>query len=158
MRTKQGRIRRIQGAIFGWIRHPEAAAVSMQEATDWDAELLRGKYCTLVTYRADGTSVPTPVWIARDGDRVFLRTGSDAFKVKRIRRTPEVLLAPSTRRGKPTAAPMRGHARVLAEGEEPVAERALRARHGLLRRFYSTTVDDHLPTVYIEIGPRPEPR
>jgi PPOX class probable F420-dependent enzyme len=116
---------------------------------------LRGRHALLVTYRADGTPVPTPVWVAVDGDRVFMRTGADAYKVKRIRRNPVVLLAPSTSRGRPTGAAMRGHARVLGKDEEPVAERALAARHGLLRRFYAKTVDSRLPTVYIEIGPRP---
>jgi PPOX class probable F420-dependent enzyme len=145
----------LQSAFFSRIRHPGAATISGGEAVDWNPQLLRGRHCVLVSYRADGTPVPTPVWVAVDGDRVFMRTGADAFKVKRVRRDPTILLAPSTSRGRPTGAAMPGLARVLGRDEEPVAERALRARHGLLRRFYSRTVDDHLPTVYIEIGPRP---
>jgi PPOX class probable F420-dependent enzyme len=157
MRTsaQQSRFRRLQSVIFSRIRHPGAATVSDAETVDWNPRMLRGRHCLLVTYRADGTSVPTPIWIATDGDRVFARTGADAYKVKRIRHTPAVLLAPSTSRGRPTGPAMPGHARVLDQDEEPAAERALRARHGLLRRFYSKTVDDRLPTVYIEVVPRP---
>ena len=157
MSTEQSRFRRFQSAFFSRVRHPDAATVSDDGAIAWDTSLLRGRHGVLVSYRADGTSVPTPVWYAAHGDRVFLRTGADAYKVKRIRRTPAVLLASSTNRGKPTGAPMRGHARILDHSEEPIAERVLRARHGLLRWLYSTAIDDHLRTVYIEVGPRSAP-
>lgn len=155
MTAPQGRFRRFQSAVFARIRHRDAATVPAGQASDWNPRMLRGRHCVLVTYRRDGTPVATPIWFAVDGDRVFVRTGSDAYKVKRIRRNPAVLLAPSTSRGRPTGAAMPGHARVLDRDEEPVAERALRARHGLLRRFYSKTVDSRLPTVYLQIGPRP---
>lgn len=151
----QGRLRRFQSAFFARIRHPDAATASTGPWAEWNPRTLRRRHCVLVTYRADGTPVPTPVWVGVDGARVFIRTGADAYKVRRIRRDPAVLLAPSTNRGRPTGATMPGFARVLDQDEEPIAERALRARHGLLRRLYSRTVDDHLSTVYIEIGPRP---
>ncbi|WP_117214766.1 PPOX class F420-dependent oxidoreductase [Allorhizocola rhizosphaerae] len=154
---QQGRFRRIQNAVNARIRHPRASAVSKGKGVDWDPRMLRGRHCVLVSYRRDGTPVPTPIWVAVEGDRVFVRTGADAYKVKRIRRNPAVLLAPSTGRGRPTGPAMLGYARVLDQDEEPVAERALAARHGLLRRLYSKTVDSRLPTVYIEIGPA-EPR
>lgn len=151
----QGRIRRFQSAFYAFVRHPGAAAVSAGTEAEWNPRTLRRRHCVLVSYRADGTPVPTPVWVGADGDRVFVRTGADAYKVKRIRRDPRVLLAPSTGRGRPTGAAMPGFARILGHDEEAVAERVLRARHGLLRLLYTKTVEDHLPTVYIEIGPRP---
>lgn len=150
----QGRIRRLQSAIFRFIRHPDAATATEAGAADWNPGALHGRYCLLISYRADGTAVPTPVWFALSGDRVVVRTGADAYKIKRIRRTPGVLVVPSTSRGRPTGAAMLGSARVIDRNEEAAAEYALRARHGLLRRVYSTTVDDHLPTVYLEVGPR----
>lgn len=156
MSTSQSRFRRLQGAFFTRIRHRAAATLCEAGAIPWDTGLLHGRHGVLVTYRANGTSVPTPVWYAAHGDRVFVRTGAEAYKVKRIRRTPGVLLAPSTGRGKPTGAPMLGSARILDRRDEPVAERVLRARHGVLRWVYSTAIDDHLQTVYIEIGPRSE--
>ncbi len=153
--SRQGRFRRLQSAFYARIQHRDAATVSNGEPVGWNPRNLRGRHCILVSYRADGTSVPTPIWFATDGDRVFVRTGADAYKVKRIRRTPVVLLAPSTSRGRPTGPAMLGYARLLDQEDEPTAERALRARHGLLRRLYSSTVDARLRTVYIEIGPRP---
>lgn len=153
--SRLSRFRRVQSVFFGLMQDPGARTAADGEAADWNPRLLRGRHCVLVRYRADGTPVPTPIWFATDGDRVFMRTGADAYKLKRIRRTPAVLVAPSTNRGRPTGAPMRAHARVLGQAEEPTAERALRARHGLLRWLYSNTVDARLPTVYLEIGPRP---
>lgn len=32
-------------------------------------ELAAGKYLLLTTFRRDGTAVPTPVWVMRDGKR-----------------------------------------------------------------------------------------
>jgi PPOX class probable F420-dependent enzyme len=146
--------RRFQSAIFALIRHPDAVTVSTGAEAGWDPSILRGRHSVLVSYRADGTPAATPVWVAVDGDRVLLRTGADAYKAKRIRRNPAVLLAPSTSRGRPTGAAMPGYARILDKDEEPLAERALRARHGLLRYLYSRTVDSRLPTVYVEIRRR----
>jgi PPOX class probable F420-dependent enzyme len=155
MAIEPSAFRRLQGIVFARIRHRDAASVPDGAVAPWDLRSLRGRHCILVTYRADGTPVPTPVWFALHRDRVLLRTGSDAYKVKRLRRTPTVLIAPSTGRGRPTGAAMEGWARILDPAEEPAAERALRTGHGLLRRLYANTVDARLPTVYIEIGPRP---
>jgi PPOX class probable F420-dependent enzyme len=43
----------------------------------------------LTTYRRNGTPVDTPVNIAFDGDRAFIRTYEKAYKTKRLRRRPE---------------------------------------------------------------------
>lgn len=157
MATEPSAFRRLQSVVFARIRHRDATSVVDGAVVPWDLRLLRGRHCILVTYRTDGSPVPTPVWFAVHRDRVLLRTGSDAYKVKRLRRTPTVLIAPSTGRGRPAGAAMEGRARILDPAEEPEAERALQSGHGLLRRLYANTVDARLPTVYIEIGPRPAP-
>ena len=43
----------------------------------------------LTTYKRDGTPIGTPVNIAVDGDRAFVRTFDTAWKLKRIRNRPE---------------------------------------------------------------------
>lgn len=68
-----------------------------------DADLQRlgaGKYVRLTTFRRDGTPVPTPVWVIQDGADLLVMTGPETGKVKRLRHTPRVLLAPCTLRGK----------------------------------------------------------
>jgi PPOX class probable F420-dependent enzyme len=63
----------------------------------------------LTTYRPDGRPVGTPVNIAVDGERAFIRTYSRACKMKRIRRHREVEIEPSTWRGRPTGPKLRTH-------------------------------------------------
>ncbi len=71
----------------------------------------------LVTRRRDGTPVGTPVSIAVEGKRAFVRTWDTAWKLKRVRNNPEVEIVPSTTRGKPTGPPLRARVRVLDGGE-----------------------------------------
>ncbi len=52
------------------------------------------------TFRRDGTPVPTPIWVVRDGDHLLALTDRTTGKVKRLRHTPRALLAPSNSRGK----------------------------------------------------------
>jgi len=44
----------------------------------------------LTSFRRDGTPVGTPVTIAVEGDRAFIRSFDAAWKVKRMARNPEV--------------------------------------------------------------------
>lgn len=62
---------------------------------------LRGKYAVLVTYKRDGTAVPTPVWFARRAQGVRLDRGQ-RDKALRLRSDSRALLAPCTARGVPT--------------------------------------------------------
>jgi PPOX class probable F420-dependent enzyme len=64
------------------------------------------------------------VTIAVDGDRAFVRTWHSAWKARRMRNNPAVLVAPATVRGRPTGDAVAARSRLL-EGEE--AKRAARA-------------------------------
>ena len=90
------------------------------------------KTILLTSYRRDGTPVGTPVSIAFDGERAFFRTWDTAWKAKRLRRNPNVEIAPSTFRGKPTGPVIRARTRLLVGSEEAEARRALARRHPLL--------------------------
>ena len=50
------------------------------------------KTVVLTTYRRDGRPVDTPVHIAGDHGRAFIRTYEAAYKTKRMRRRPEAEL------------------------------------------------------------------
>lgn len=86
----------------------------------------------LTTYRRDGTGVGTPVHIAVDGDRAFIRTWDTAWKLKRIRNNPEVEVAPSTVGGRPTGPAIRARARVLGGGESKYAAKMLARKYPIL--------------------------
>jgi PPOX class probable F420-dependent enzyme len=99
-----------------------------------DLALLHGaKTILLTTYKRDGTPVATPVSIAFDGDRAFFRSYDKAWKTKRLRNNPQVELAASTLRGRPTGPGVPARA-VLLEGEQArTAAHALARRHRVLQ-------------------------
>ena len=90
------------------------------------------KHVRLTTFKRDGTPVPTPVWLVRDGDHLLVITDASTGKTKRIRHTPRVLLPPSDSRGRvaPGVADVEGTAEIVTAPEE-----ALRLR-GLLKGRY----------------------
>ncbi len=93
------------------------------------------KYVNLTTYRKDGTPVATPVWAVLDGARLLVWTETEAWKVKRIRQNPKVLVQATDARGKKLSGePVAGTAVVLdAEGTAHVRKK-LGEKYGLLAR------------------------
>lgn len=124
-------------------------------------ETLRGnKYAVLVTFRRDGQPVPSPIWFGIDGGKAFIRTGADSWKVRRIRRNPSVVIAPSDRRGKPLGPGIFAVARILPPEEHPRAIAARLAAYGLGRWIYDRTIAKvYSEAAYLEItatgGPSP---
>src|SRR6185503_11319584 len=57
------------------------------------SDLDREAYISLATFRRDGREVPTPVWFARRGERLYVFTEGDAGKVKRLRNGPRARVA-----------------------------------------------------------------
>lgn len=109
----------------------------------------------LTTYRRDGTPVGTPVSIAVEGDRAFVRTWDTAWKFRRIRNNPEVEIRPSTPRGRPTGPALRARARVLDGDESPRASRALARKHPILHGVLVPLFHRLLGyrTVHVELTP-----
>ena len=93
---------------------------------------VRQKTALLVSYRRDGTPVGTPLSVAVEGDHAFVRSYERAWKTRRIGNNPEVELAPSTARGKPTGPGIRARARRLEGAEARQAAHALARKHPLL--------------------------
>jgi len=87
----------------------------------------------LTTYKRDGTPVATPVTIAVEGERAFVRTWDSAWKARRMRNNPDVLVAPSTVRGRPTGDAIRARSRLLDGEEARRAARALARRQPILQ-------------------------
>jgi uncharacterized protein len=108
-----------------------------------DFNSLRGhKYALVVTFKRDGSAVPTPIWFGLDDEgRMYFRTGAEVAKVRRIRNQSRVLVAPCSVRGKPLGPSIEGTARVLAEGEKEHAEKAIQSNYGLGRRLYERAAD-----------------
>jgi uncharacterized protein len=109
----------------------------------------------LTTYKRDGTPIGTPVNIAVDGNRAFVRTFDTAWKLKRIHNNPEVEIAPSTGRGRLTGPAIRARARLLEGEESAYAGRLLVRKHPILHRILVPLVHRLRgnETVHIELRP-----
>jgi PPOX class probable F420-dependent enzyme len=130
-------VRRLENRFYGSVRHPAAAEVAARGATEWRPADLNGhKYCLLTSYRASGAPVTVPVWFGTEGERIYIRSGPEDGKVKRIRRNSQVLITPCTARGRPVGPPMSATGRILEPPEHGHAEAVLRSSYGLGRRIY----------------------
>ncbi len=87
----------------------------------------RQRTVLLETRRRDGSWVATPVSIVVADGRAYFRTYDAAGKAKRLRNFPDVRVAPSTLRGRPTGPSVAATARLLDDDEARHA-RALLAR------------------------------
>lgn len=118
--------------------------------------LRHARYVRLITFRRNGEPVATPVWFALNAaeDRLYVTTARASGKVRRIRATPAVLLAPCRPTGTPTGPEIAGQARVLSPEEQPFAEQLLLARYGWqLRAFQRIWRAQHVEHTLLEIAP-----
>ena len=98
-------------------------------------QLAGQRYISLTTYRRDGSTASTPVWVVSDdGERLLVWTGENTWKVKRIRRDPRVLVAPSDFKGRERGPRVAAHARVLGPETEELVTTLLRRKYGWQRR------------------------
>jgi uncharacterized protein len=89
------------------------------------------RYISLVTYRRNGTEVHTPVWVAQVGEKLYVFSEGEAFKVKRIRANPQAKIAPCDLRGKVSGASHEVHARIVDQPNTiELGYAALRKKYG----------------------------
>lgn len=143
-------------SFYDRIRHGSAASVAREPASGTLDDLAGRSYCLLVSFKRDGTPVPTPVWFGVADGRVYTRTEAGSWKVKRIRRDGRVLVAPCTVRGRPLGPPFEGVARVLEAADGERAELAVADNYGLQRRIYNRLLGEAPEqTAFIEVEPAP---
>lgn len=129
--------RRLEVKAYTAIRDPASTAVLDVDMVEWDLDRLAGHtHCLLVTYKRDGTSVPTPVWFAVREGRVLLHCARSDGKLKRIRNNSTVALAPCTFRGRPLGPAMQATAHILEPDRGPAAEQHLRRAFTPLQRLF----------------------
>lgn len=125
------------------------------------APLLKERYVSLTTFRKNGAAVATPVWFVERNGTLSIGTGATAGKVKRIRHSGRVTLAPCTARGQVLGPPVEGKASILGDQEEIArAHTALASKYGMqfrliafsqgIARFLRRRIDDY---VFLAIVP-----
>ena len=85
----------------------------------------------LATFRRTGVEVRTPVWFAVVDGKIYLFTGGESGKVKRLRQSSRARVAPSDVRGRVEGLWWDVAARIVTEpGVIERAHTALRAKYG----------------------------
>lgn len=99
------------------------------------ARLAAERHISLTTFKRDGRTASTPVWVVSDdGRRLLVWTGAETWKVKRIRRNQRVRVAPSDAKGRTRGEALDGTARLLGPEAAAIVEPLLRKKYGLLKR------------------------
>jgi PPOX class probable F420-dependent enzyme len=99
------------------------------------ATLANERYISLTTFKRDGRTASTPVWVVTDdGRRLLVWTGAGTWKVKRIRRDPRVRVAASDGRGRERSEAVDATARLLGPDAGAIVQPLLRKKYGLLKR------------------------
>jgi PPOX class probable F420-dependent enzyme len=93
-------------------------------------DLERHRYMSLATFRRSGAEVATPVWFAAADGRLYVFTGGQSGKVKRLRHTSRARVAPSDARGRVLGAWRDASALIVTE------PRSIESAHAALRTKY----------------------
>jgi hypothetical protein len=121
------------------------------------AALERQQFISLTTFRKNGQAVPTPVWFAQVGDRLYVLTDGKSGKAKRIRNSGAVTVAPCKANGTLLGPAVNAQARILPPDEEAVALRALNKKYGWQKKLFELMWQlqrTKRQTIYLEIVER----
>jgi uncharacterized protein len=98
------------------------------------ADLGRERYISITTFRRDESPVATPVWVVADSGRLYVWTGAQTGKAKRIRHNPAVTVAPCTARGTPTGPAVPARAQIVPSASRPQVWPLFLAKYGIQLR------------------------
>jgi PPOX class probable F420-dependent enzyme len=105
-----------------------------------DAELKqfeKHKYINIETYRKSGEAVKTPVWFVEDQGVLFVRTGAESGKVKRLKRNAQVKVVPCSMGGNPLGTWVGASAEVVSDMSESARiEGLLRKKYGIQKALF----------------------
>ncbi len=117
-------------------------------------EYLEGhRYINLTTFRKSGEGVPTPVWFALHGGRLYITTEPESGKMKRIRNNPRVLVAPCNAWGKPKSESVQGLARPVVNEPTGEAEAVFREKYRLWLALFHLFGQRQYGKITLEISP-----
>ena len=147
------RIAAAASRFYDRTRSKKAIDAATADPTGSIDDLKGKKYCLLITYKKDGTPVPSPLWFGVGNGKLYAETGADDWKVKRIRNNPHVRVAPCNTRGVPTGPPFIGTARIVDKDEEAEADRIIQSNYGVGRTIYERALAHRVATANIEVTP-----
>jgi PPOX class probable F420-dependent enzyme len=101
------------------------------------ADVAKSEYILLTTFTKDGRPKPTAIWAAPSGAGLIAITQEKSWKVKRIRNTARVTIAPCDRGGKPKGEAVEAVATILDKSANGATYDALGKRYGLLGKTFN---------------------
>lgn len=94
------------------------------------------QYLNLETFRRSGEGVKTPVWFTQDGETIYVITGADSGKVKRIRRNGRVNVAACKMDGRLNGSWVPAQAHQVEDPQvRQLVDRLLNKKYGLIKKF-----------------------
>ena len=107
------------------------------------------KYLNLESYRRNRVGVRTPIWFARNGERLYAYSWERSGKVKRIRNSPRVRIVPCSARGDPRGEWIEARARIAGPEEEKLGLALLDRKYGWQKRIVGlfSRLQRHRPAV-----------
>ncbi len=93
----------------------------------------RQSFLNLETFRRSGVGVRTPVWFVQDGATLYVRTGAESGKVKRLRNNAQVRVMPCDAQGNPRGEWVDGRACLIDADEAARVNRMATRKYGLLK-------------------------
>lgn len=94
------------------------------------------EYIRLETFKKNGQAIPTPVWFVVEDGILYVRSYANSGKVKRMRNSSQVRVAPSDAMGKPHGVTVAGTAlRVNADTEIKISQLLYR-KYGLMKMSF----------------------
>ena len=101
-------------------------------------QFTKKQYLNLETFRKNGVSMKTPVWFVQEGNSMYVQTGANSGKVKRIRNNDCVNVTPCKMDGTPTGTWALANAREITDPEiSKKVNRLLDKKYGLMKKMFS---------------------
>src|SRR5262245_13532499 len=94
-------------------------------------------YLNLTTFRKTGTPVVTTVWFAQANAKIYVWTAKNSGKVKRIRNSPAVQIAPSTHLGRARGRIIEATARILPVLEQQTAQQVMDRKYSWQKQIFA---------------------
>ncbi len=125
------------------------------ELDDPFASLSPYEFVLLTTFRTSGVGVPTAMWFAYEQGKLYMVTSRTTGKLKRIRTTSRVLVAPCDWMGNLLGPEIEAYARELPVAEQAHANAVLAQKYGEQYEMDSPEADGEDEETFIEVVSTP---
>src|SRR6266699_6545777 len=119
------------------------------------ASLSPYEFVLLTTFRKSGVGVPTAMWFAYEQGRLYMVTSRTTGKLKRIRTTSRVLLAPCDWMGNVLGPQIEAYARELPLAQHAYANALLAQKYGEQYEMDASEAEDEDEETFLELVSTP---